>query len=171
MLSFRLEKIFNIYSNVKTLIPYCGPTIPLGSWFVQTWNSAISGSFHINLSFPGPVVLEKIFKDFPYIIICKTLIPYCGPTIPLGSWFVQTWISTISGSFHINLSFPGRVVLEKKIFKDFSNIIICKTLIPYCGPIVPPGVMIWTNLNLHYIRKLPYKFQLSWPSGSWEEDF
>ena len=148
------------------------PSYPRGSWFEQTWISSISGSFHINLSFPGPVVLEKkIFKDFSYIIICKTLIPYCGPIVPPG---VMIWTNLnlpISGSFHINLSFPGPVVLEKKIFKDFSYIIICKTLIPYCGPIVPPGVMIWTNLNLLYIRKLPYKSQLSWPSGSWEEDF
>ena len=43
---------------------------------------------------------------------------------------------------HINFSFPGPVVLEKKIFKDFHYIIICRTLIPYCGPIVPPGVVI-----------------------------
>ena len=49
------------------------------------------------------------------------------------------------------------------------------------APSYPRGVMIWTNLNLlymiwtnlnfHYIRKLSYKFQLFWPSGSWEEDF
>ena len=44
----------------------------------------------------------------PYIFKCKTLIPYCSPAIPLGSWFVQTWISTISGRFHINFSFPGQ---------------------------------------------------------------
>ena len=57
------------------------------------------------------------------------------------------------------------------IFKGFPYIFKCKTLIPYCGHIVTLGVMIWTNLNLHYIRKLSYKFQLFWPSGSWEEDF
>jgi hypothetical protein len=27
---------------------------------------------------------------------------------------------------------------------------------PYCGPSRPPGTIIWTNLNLHYIRKLIY---------------
>ena len=94
-----------------------------------------------------------------------------APSYPQGSWFEQTWISCISGSFHINLSFSGLVFLEKKIFKDCSYIILCKTLIPYCVPIVPSGVMIWTNLNLHYIRKLPHNSQLSWPSGSWEKDF
>ena len=138
------------------MIPFCGPTIPLGSWFVQTWISTTSGSFHINLSFPGPVVLErKIFKDFPYIIICKTLIPYCGPIVSLR---VMIWTN-------LNLLY-----IRKNIFKNYLYTSACKTLIPYCGPILPPGVMIWTNSNLLYIRKLPYKFQ-SWPSSSWEEDF
>ena len=87
----------------------------------------------------GPVVLEKkILKDFPYIFTCKTMIPYCGPTVPHGSWFEQTWISTISGAFqNIAFNFFGPVVLEK-IFKDFPYIFTCKTLIPYCGPIIPP---------------------------------
>ena len=42
---------------------------------------------------------------------------------------------------------------------------------PIVTPPDPPGAMILTNLYLHYVRKLPYKFQLSWPSGSGEEDF
>ena len=29
--------------------------------------------------------------------------------------------------------------------------------------------MIWTNLKLHYARKLPCKFELSWSSGSWKD--
>ena len=31
--------------------------------------------------------------------------------------------------------------------------------------------MIWTNLNLHYLRVLPYKFQLYWSDSFIEEDF
>jgi hypothetical protein len=63
------------------------------------------------------------------------------------------------------------VVLEKKILKVFSYINTCKNGFPYCGPFRPPGAMILKNLYLHYVRKLPYKFQLSWPIGSGEEDF
>jgi hypothetical protein len=102
--------------------------------------------------------------------------PIVAQPDPRGPWFEQTWICTMSGSFHVNLNFPGSVVLEKKIFKDFSYINTCKNGFPNCGPVRPPGArppgaMIWTNLNLHYVRKLPYKFELSWLSDSWEEDF
>ena len=41
---------------------------------------------YINFSFYGPVVLEKnIFKDFPYIAICKTLISYWSFAATLDS--------------------------------------------------------------------------------------
>jgi hypothetical protein len=39
----------------------------------------------------------------------------------------------------------------------FFNINICKYGFPYCGPSRPPGTMMWTILNLHYIRKLSCK--------------
>jgi hypothetical protein len=47
--------------------------------------------------------------------------------------------------------------MEKKIF---FNINICKYSFPYCGPSGPPGTMMWTILNLHYIRKLSCKYDL-----------
>jgi hypothetical protein len=34
----------------------------------------------------------------------------------------------------------------------FFNINICKYGFPYYGPSQPPGTMVWTILNLHYIR-------------------
>jgi hypothetical protein len=60
------------------------------------------------------------------------------------------------------------MVLEK-IFEIFSYISTCKNSFPYCGPTRPLGAMILTNLLLHYIRKVPCKFQLFWPSSSLEE--
>jgi hypothetical protein len=69
------------------------------------------------------------------------------------------------------MNFPDPVVLEKKIFKDFSYINTCKNGFPNYGPTWLPGDMILTNLNLHYIRKFLRKFELSRLSGSWEEDF
>ena len=62
----------------------------------------------------------------------------------------------------------GLLVLEKKIF---FNVNICKYSFPYCGPSRPPGIMMLTILNLHYIRKLSCKYDVFWLSGSVEEDF
>ena len=213
------------------------PSYPRGSWFEQTWISSISGSFHINISFPGPVVLEKkIFKDFPYIIISKLRIislrhssdpskflapifwhyidyfhrvllsyfgfptfrfehhwrdiicrnahlvhqnwyrirfiyvnlwsPIVAPSDTRGSWFEQTWISIISGSFHINFSFTGSVVLEKKIFKWHHPIFAFSWLSPLWRG---AWSFIWTNLNPLHPRMICTKFGWIWPIGSWEE--
>jgi hypothetical protein len=62
----------------------------------------------------------------------------------------------------------GLLVLKKKIF---FNINICTNSFPYCGPSRPSGTMMWTILNLHYIRKLSCKYDLFWLSGSGEEAF
>jgi hypothetical protein len=40
---------------------------------------------------------------------------------------------------------------------------------PIVAPIDPTRTMIWTNLNLHYIRKLSCRYDLFWLSGSWED--
>jgi hypothetical protein len=51
--------------------------------------------------------------------------------------------------------------------EDFSfNINISEYGFPNCGPSRPPGTIISWNLNLHYIRKLPCKYDLFWLSGS-----
>jgi hypothetical protein len=34
-----------------------------------------------------------------------------------GPWLQETWIYIISESFHVNMTYSGSVVLEKKIFK------------------------------------------------------
>jgi hypothetical protein len=56
-----------------------------------------------------------------------------------------------------------RQLIPEKILKDFFS--LCKH-IPHCGPIQPPGTMIYTNLNLHYIMKLLCKSELFWLCGS-----
>lgn len=54
-------------------------------------------------------------------LIHPTPSPIVAPLNPWGpSWFVQSKIFTTRGCFHINLSFSGIKVLEKKIFKVFS---------------------------------------------------
>jgi hypothetical protein len=51
----------------------------------------------------------------------------------------------------------------------FFHINTCKYGFLHCGLYRPPGTMIWTILNLHYIRKLSCKFDLYWVSGSGED--
>jgi hypothetical protein len=53
----------------------------------------------------------------------------------------------------------------------FFNINISEYGFPYYGPSRPPETMISRNLNLHYIRKLSWKYDLFWLYGSGEEDF
>jgi hypothetical protein len=45
-----------------------------------------------------------------------------------------------------------------------------KMVFPVVGPTHPQGSMIFTNLNLHYIRKLSGKSEAFWSSGSKEEE-
>ena len=58
----------------------------------------------------------------------------------------------------------GWLVLKKKIFFNINTYGF-----PYCGPSRPPGTMMLTILNLHYIRKLSCKYDLFWLSGSGED--
>ena len=85
----------------------------------------------------------KIFYIYSYVKI-KTIIT--APPYPRGPWFEQIWIYTTWGCLHTSFSFPGCLVYEKKIFKDFFYIFLCKTWSPSCGPSLPLGTMIWTNL-------------------------
>jgi hypothetical protein len=43
--------------------------------------------------------------------------PIVAPPDPRGPWREQFWIYNISDSFHVNMTYSGSVVLEKKIFK------------------------------------------------------
>ena len=112
---------------------------------------------------------KKIFLEI--FSMYKNVSPIVAPPYPQGPWFEQTWIYIIWGWLPANLSFLGHIVFEKKIFKDFLYIFLCKTWSPNCGPTLPPGTMIWTNLYLHYMRMLPLKVELFWHNSFWEEYF
>lgn len=65
--------------------------------------------------------------------------------------------------FHTSFNFLGWMVFQ--ILKDFS---LCKNLSPnFCCPTILNGVLIWTDMNLIYMRMLPTKFKLFWPKGIW----
>jgi hypothetical protein len=148
------------------VFPIVAPPGLRGPWCEQFWIYIISESFHINITYSGPVVLEnKIFKWHHPIFAFLWLSPlWRGP----GPLFEQFRISIIQGWFVPSLIEIGLLLLGKKIF---FNINICKYGLSYCGPSRPPGTMMWTILNLHYIRKLWCKYDLFWLSGSGELDF
>ena len=77
----------------------------------------------------------------PYFCISKIISPW-----------KRTWpfFWTIFNSFHPRM-ICTKIWLKLKIV---FNVNTCKYGFPYCGPSRPPGTMIWTILNLHYIKKL-----------------
>jgi hypothetical protein len=67
--SLVLEKIFKIcslykHNHVKRVFPIVAPPHPQGRDFNKLAFTIMSESFHVNFSFSGQVVLEKIFKIF-----------------------------------------------------------------------------------------------------------
>jgi hypothetical protein len=128
---------------------YLTPTLEDNNFYTM------SESFHVNMSYTGSVVLKggrsltlPNFGIFGIISPLKRNWPF----------HVQFRISFTKGRFVLSLIEIGLLVLEKILF----NINTCEYGFPYCGPIRPPGTMIWTNLNLHYtcIRKLSFKYDL-----------
>jgi hypothetical protein len=109
------------------------------------------------MTYSGSVVLEKkIFKWPNPIFAFLRLSPLWrgpGPLIEQFRFpFTQGWCM-------LSLIEIGLLVLEKKIFPYIN---ICKYSFPYCGPSRPPGTMMWTILNLNYIRELSSKYDLFW---------
>ena len=84
-----------------------------------------------------------------------------------GSSFEDTWIPFTQGSFVPRLVEIGSVVLEKKGFFNFVNVIRYFVII---SPWKTAGPFIWTNLNHLHPNMLCAKFIWNWPNGSREED-
>jgi hypothetical protein len=57
-----------------------------------------------------------------------------GSFLCISNWFKEIWICSMSRSFHVNFSFSGSMVHEKKIFKYFSYINTCQKLFPLLWP-------------------------------------
>jgi hypothetical protein len=97
--------------------------------------------------------------------------PYCGitqPPTPPGIKTLSNLLFIMSEWFQVNLSFSGPVALEMKIFKILPYISTRQNS-PIVTPTWPPRAMIFTDLILYYFRKLSYKFEFFWPSGSWKD--
>lgn len=91
-----------------------------------------------------------------------------APLYSLGNIIWQTWIYTLTeDAFKQVLAFLGKWFWQKRFLKDFFyNLFLYKE--SHCVP-TPSGVMIWINLNLQCLRKLPHKFQFVWQNGFWED--
>ena len=112
----------------------------MGLWFEQTSINTTWRGFHINITNHSFEVLEKmILKCFPINLYVKLGSAILAPPYPRGSWFEQNWIYTTWGWFRMSFIFPSPVVLEKKIFKDFFYIFLCKTWSAILAPSFPQG--------------------------------
>jgi hypothetical protein len=102
------------YKQFQKLWPY-----PRGLCFLQTWFCTRSESFHVNLSFSFPAVLEKnIFRIFfPIYTHVKMVFPIVAPSDLRGPWLEQTWIYIISGNFHVNWAFLAQWFLRRRFFQ------------------------------------------------------
>jgi hypothetical protein len=87
--------------------------------------------------------------------------PIVAPPDPRGPWFVQTWIYTILGSFCVNLSFFGFVVLEKKFFFfKWIHPIFC--IFMMISPLKRTWPLICTMLNSLYLKIICIMFDRNW---------
>lgn len=100
-----------------------------------------------SLLFVADRFLRRFLKILLNIFLCKIGLTHCTPILSPESWFEQTWIW-------------GCKWFWTRKFKKKFNIFLCKNLTPHFGPNLTPGIMIWTNLNLHYMRMFPQKFQI-----------
>jgi hypothetical protein len=66
------------------------------------------------------------------------------------------WIYIISESFHVNMTYSGSVVLEKKIFKWSHPIFVI------ISPLKRTWPLICTILNSLYLRMICTKFYWNW---------
>lgn len=71
-------------------------------------------------------------------------------------WFKQTKIYNTRGFFHSSYNFSGLPFFKK----TFLCIYLCKNSTTIVTP--PSGILIWTIVNLHYLRII---LQLFWPNS------
>jgi hypothetical protein len=87
----------------------------------------------------------------------RMVFPILAPSDPLWPRCEQFWIYIISESFHLNMTYFGSVVLEKKLFSGDPT-----PFFHFCD-------------HLHFEEDLTLylnnKFDWNWPTGSGEEDF
>jgi hypothetical protein len=92
------------------LSPLWWGSVPLS---IQTWFPFMQGYFASSLIEISLLDLEKMI--YTNISLSKNVFPNCGPNWNPSNMMLKISICTISRSFYVNVSFPGPVVLKKKI--------------------------------------------------------
>jgi hypothetical protein len=158
----------NTHNHVKIAFPLVPPPGPSGTIICTSLNlhSVRKLSCEYDLFWLCGSQGETFLMTSPNLCIFVIISRWRGP----GPLLVQFKIPFTQRWFVPSLIEIGLLVLEKIFFSDINT---SEYGFPYCGPIQPPGTMIWRNLNLHYIRKLSskYMYDLFWLSGSGEENF
>lgn len=96
------------------------------------------------------------WKDF---IVCSHVKVSCfDPTLPPGPWLKQPWIHDYTCMWMTNIGFVGLGI---------SYISHVKLWSPYSGHIINPGIMIWTILNFHSLRRNPRIFYGKFGFWNW----
>jgi hypothetical protein len=80
---------------------------------------------------------------------------------------LKSWFCTLSEGLYVNVNYADLVVIQKKIFKDFS---IETHIVSKLWSLPTPGEFL-INLILNSVGKLSCKFKLFWIIGSWEQYF
>jgi hypothetical protein len=154
------------YTNIKTVSPLLSPTSILGDSNLYKLKSALSQKAFMQIW----VILAQWFSRKNFFNDLTLFLHFCD-YLPfekdLGPLLVQFKIPITQGWFAPSFIEIDVLVLEKIFF----NINICKYGFPYCGPSWHLETMMWTILDLHYIRKLSCKYELFSLSGSGAEDF
>lgn len=145
-----------------------------GSWFEQTWVCTTSECFNTQvkkLFCPNCFFLNSLF-----IWMLKNL------HLPHQMWSILPWGIIIWKNLEFKLpentlkkvsSFLVQWLLRRRFLMIFLYLIVCWNVDPshplptsFFDPIVPPGILILTNVNLHYMMMLLHILSLK---SFWED--
>jgi hypothetical protein len=134
--------------------PYHHPSQPQGIMILKTWIYIISESFHVNMNYSGSVVLKKKLND-------STSFWYFCYYIPFEKE-LALYLNNLESPLPKNDLCQVSLKLACWLWRRglLFNINRCKYGFPYYGPTRPPRTMVWTILNLHYIRNFSCKYDL-----------
>lgn len=92
------------------------------------------------------------------------------PTPDDYDFFFYNFQSTLTEVEFIKVTgFLGICFFKRILFKICLYRFLCKKIDLPLRPYPIAKIMIWTNLNLYYMRMLPHKLRLFWPICFWKE--
>lgn len=116
-----------------------------GSWIEQTYSTLAENAHSFNNFF---------LYLFP---------PHCTRDHDVNKIDLYTLLEDISTQVLVLLA-KWFTMYITTICKYFFSQFLSK-ISPHCGPILPPGIMVWTHLSLQYTNMFPHKFQLFCHNG------